>query len=85
MSQSRPHCYVRPWHTVCPQIAKPIEERVVSEKDGGRKKTVDPAEGRDIPRGTDEHADPDQTRRERDRSADSPTQEPDDKRDRDTR
>jgi hypothetical protein len=57
----------------------------VSEKDSGRKETVDPAEGRDIPRGTDEHADPDQTRRERDRSATSPTPESDDKRNRGTR
>jgi hypothetical protein len=84
MSQSRLHCYVRPWHTVCPPIDERIEERVVSEKDTDRTEPVDPAEGRDIPRGTDEHADSDHTRRERERSANPPTPELDDKRDRDT-
>jgi len=43
----------------------------VSEREGGRNESVDPAEGRDIPRGTDEHADSDAARRERDRAATS--------------
>jgi hypothetical protein len=52
----------------------------VTERESGRDKPVDPAEGRDIPRGTDEHADADRTRRERDRGAtSSPSEQTDDR------
>jgi hypothetical protein len=37
----------------------------VSERDTKRDEPVQPGEGRDIPHGTDEHADADKSRRER--------------------
>lgn len=56
----------------------PQQEHDVSERESVRNEPVDPAEGRDIPRGTDEHADADRTRRERDRGATSAPSEQDD-------
>ena len=57
-----------------------LQEHDVSERESGRKEPVDPAEGRDIPHGTDEHADSDRARRERDRGAtSSPSEHTDDR------
>ena len=53
----------------------------MSERESGRNEPVDPAEGRDIPHGTDEHTDSDRTRHERDRGAtSSPSEQDDDRR-----
>ena len=59
----------------------PVQERAVSERKRGDSEPVDPAEGRDIPRGTDEHAE--STRTPRDRTRDggvtsSPSEHTDD-------
>jgi hypothetical protein len=52
----------------------------VSERESGRNEPVDPAEGRDIPHGTDEQADSDRAQRERDRGAtSSPSERTDDR------
>jgi len=49
----------------------------VSERDTKRDEPAEPADGRDIPRGTDEHADSETTRRERSGATRGAPQEPD--------
>ena len=57
----------------------------MSDRDTNRDEPVDPAKGREIPRGTDEHADPETTRRERNGATKASPQEPSQDRDRATR
>jgi hypothetical protein len=58
----------------------------VSERDTNREKPAEPDDGRDIPRGTDEHADSETTRRERSGATKAaPQEQPDQDRGRATR
>lgn len=56
----------------------------MSERSTKRDEPVDPSKGRDIPRGTDEHAESDEARGERERAAQSAPAKPDELRDRAT-